>query len=117
MLFRRVSAFVASADHGHAHDPDGPQVRGVLFAAMPLTFIVALAVPGAFGADALLFVLAYSGVRFLHLALYVDAAHRLGFSVHGVETGARVNALVGEVERLTVSKGDRDEPKGDDKRN
>jgi low temperature requirement protein LtrA len=60
----------------NAHDPDGPQVRGVLFAAMPLAFVVALAVPGAFGADALLFVLAYSGVRFLHLALYVDAAHR-----------------------------------------
>jgi low temperature requirement protein LtrA len=60
----------------NAHDPDGPQVRGVLFAAMLLAFVVALAVPGAFGDDALLFVLAYSGVRFLHLGLYVDAARR-----------------------------------------
>src|SRR3954447_16150884 len=60
----------------NAHDPDGPQVRGVLFAAMPLAFVVALAVPGAFGAGALLFVLAYTGVRVLQLALCVVAAHR-----------------------------------------
>jgi low temperature requirement protein LtrA len=60
----------------NAHDPADPRVRAVLFAAMLLTFLVALAVPGAFGDDATLFVLAYAGVRFLHLGLYVDAARK-----------------------------------------
>jgi low temperature requirement protein LtrA len=60
----------------NAHDPGAPHVRGVLFLAMLLTFIVALALPGAFGDDGTFFALAYAGVRFLHLALYVDASRR-----------------------------------------
>src|SRR2546423_14909288 len=60
----------------NAHDPRASHVRGLLFVAMILTFVVALAVPRAFGDDATIFVFAYAAVRFLHLGLYVDAAHR-----------------------------------------
>ncbi|MEY2514701.1 MAG: hypothetical protein QOJ89_2059 [bacterium] len=60
----------------NAHDPADPRVRAALFAAMLLTFAVALAVPEAFGDSATWFVVAYSGVRFLHLGLYVDAARK-----------------------------------------
>lgn len=41
-----------------------------------MIFISGLAIPGAFGADAPLFVTTYAGVRFLHLALYADASRR-----------------------------------------
>jgi low temperature requirement protein LtrA len=68
----------------NAHDPDAPPVRAVLFTAMLLTFLVALAVPGAFEQDATLFVLAYAGVRFLHLGLYVDAARRGNASLSAI---------------------------------
>jgi low temperature requirement protein LtrA len=67
------SAFVWATN---AHDPDHPVVRGVLFAAMVLAFVVALALPEAFGEEATVFVLAYTGVRLLHLGLYVDASRR-----------------------------------------
>jgi low temperature requirement protein LtrA len=67
------SAFVWATN---AHDPDDPLVRGVLFAAIILTFVVALAIPGAFGDEATVFVVAYAGVRFLHLGLYADASRR-----------------------------------------
>jgi low temperature requirement protein LtrA len=67
------SAFVWAMN---AHDPNEPPIRGVLFVAMILTFIVALAVPTAFGADATTFALAYAGVRLLHLGLYVHASRR-----------------------------------------
>jgi low temperature requirement protein LtrA len=60
----------------NAHDPRATHVRGALFLAMLLTFVVALAVPHAFGDDATIFVLAYAAVRFLHLGLYADAARR-----------------------------------------
>lgn len=60
----------------NAHDPNDPPVRAVLFAAMILTFVVALAVPEAFGADATTFALAYAGVRLLHLGLYIHASRR-----------------------------------------
>jgi low temperature requirement protein LtrA len=43
---------------------------------MILTFIVALALPNAFGEEATAFALAYTGVRLLHLGLYVDASRR-----------------------------------------
>jgi low temperature requirement protein LtrA len=60
----------------NAHDPDHPAVRGVLFLAMILAFLVALAVPEAWGKEATLFALAYTGVRLLHLGLYTDASRR-----------------------------------------
>src|SRR5215216_3056072 len=67
------SAFVWATN---ARDPNDLPVRGVLFVAMILTFIVALSLPQAFGQDATVFAVAYAGVRLLHLALYVEASRR-----------------------------------------
>jgi low temperature requirement protein LtrA len=67
------SAFVWAAN---AADPQGLTLRGALVTSMLLIFIVGLAVPQAFGDDATLFAVAYSGVRFIHLALYADASRR-----------------------------------------
>src|SRR5829696_9260158 len=58
------SAFVWATND---HDPNDPPVRGVLFLAMILAFIVALSLPRAFGDGATVFALAYAGVRLLHL--------------------------------------------------
>jgi low temperature requirement protein LtrA len=55
-------------------DPEHGLSRLVVFAAMGAFLIVSLAVPGAFGADALAFALAYGAVRALHLILYLVAA-------------------------------------------
>ena len=68
----------------NAHDPTAPLVRSTMFVAMILTFIVALAVPRAFGDDATIFVLAYAGVRFIHLGLYVDAGRRGNASLSAI---------------------------------
>jgi low temperature requirement protein LtrA len=51
-------------------DPEEGPVRIALFAAMGAMLIVSLAVPDAFGDDALLFACAYALVRAAHLALY-----------------------------------------------
>jgi len=67
------SAFVWMTN---AHDPNDPPVRALLFLAMILTFIVALALPNAFGEDAAVFAVAYAGVRLVHLGLYVEASRR-----------------------------------------
>ena len=67
------SAFVWAAN---AADPDGLTLRGALVASMLMIFIAGLAVPGAFGDHATLFAVSYAGVRFVHLALYVDASRR-----------------------------------------
>jgi low temperature requirement protein LtrA len=85
------SAFVWATN---AHDPNHPTVRAVLFAAMVLVFIVALAVPEAFGAEATVFVLAYAGVRFLHLGLYVDASRRGNASLAAI-AGFAVTVAIG----------------------
>jgi low temperature requirement protein LtrA len=78
----------------NAHDPRATHVRGVLFLAMLLTFIVALAVPRAFGDDATIFVLAYAAVRFLHLGLYVDAARRGNASFSAI-AGFGITVILG----------------------
>jgi low temperature requirement protein LtrA len=67
------SAYVWAAN---AVDPDSSLLRGALVVSMLLIFIVGLAVPQAFGDDATLFAVAYSGVRFIHLGLYADASRR-----------------------------------------
>ena len=43
---------------------------------MAAMLIVALAIPGAFGADATLFAVAYAGVRLVHVVLYTQATRR-----------------------------------------
>src|SRR5919199_1016783 len=85
------SAFVWMTN---AHDPDAPHVRAALFGAMILTFLVALAVPGAWGDEATLFAVAYACVRFVHLALYVDAARRGNASLSAI-AGFSVTVAIG----------------------
>jgi low temperature requirement protein LtrA len=70
-------------------DPEEGGVRVAMFAAMGAMLIASLAVPGAFGADALLFACAYAFVRAAHLVLYALA-------------GRGDADLLGAVERLTV---------------
>ncbi|MGZ6641799.1 MAG: low temperature requirement protein A [Solirubrobacteraceae bacterium] len=59
-------------------DADRDAVRLTIFAAMGAMLLVALATPGAFGADATLFVVAYAVVRGVHLVLYAQAADDAG---------------------------------------
>ncbi len=51
-------------------NPEEGVARLVVFLAMAGMLVVALAIPGAFGEDALLFALAYAVVRGAHIALY-----------------------------------------------
>jgi low temperature requirement protein LtrA len=51
-------------------DPDEGAARIAMFAAMAAMFVVALAVPEAFGANAVIFGVAYLVVRVLHILLY-----------------------------------------------
>jgi low temperature requirement protein LtrA len=54
-------------------DPDEGSARLAVFAAMGAMFVAALAVPQAFGSDAVLFGLAYFTVRVLHIVLFAEA--------------------------------------------
>jgi low temperature requirement protein LtrA len=80
------SAFVWAAN---AQEEQSRMLRACLLVGMVLVFVVGLAVPHAFGSNALLFAVAYALVRFLHLGVYADAARRgnagraaiLGFAV------------------------------------
>jgi low temperature requirement protein LtrA len=65
-------------------DPNDLPVRGVLFVAMILTFIVGLSLPMAFGEEGTVFALAYGGVRFLHFGLYVESSRRGGASLTAI---------------------------------
>ena len=67
------SAFVWAAN---AQAANSRALRAYLLTAPALIFLVGLALPQAFGAEAALFVVAYILVRLLHLALYIDASRR-----------------------------------------
>ena len=67
------SAFVWAAN---AQSEDSPTMQLALLVSLILIFLAGIAVPDAFGAEALLFALTYSGVRLIHLGLYVDASRR-----------------------------------------
>jgi low temperature requirement protein LtrA len=45
--------------------------RAAMIAAMAATLVASLAVPGAFGSEALVFALAYTVVRLLHIVIYI----------------------------------------------
>jgi low temperature requirement protein LtrA len=60
----------------NALEPEEGSVRAGMFAAMAAMLVVALAVPGAFDDDAVLFGLAYLAVRLLQLVLFVIAGKR-----------------------------------------
>ena len=57
-------------------EPEEGAVRVGMFAAMAAMLVVALAVPEAFGSDAVLFGVAYLIVRLLHILLYAIAGKR-----------------------------------------
>jgi low temperature requirement protein LtrA len=59
-------------------DPEEGVVRLVMFAAMAAMLVASLATPHAFGADGLVFALAYTIVRVLHLVLYQTVPSDMG---------------------------------------
>jgi low temperature requirement protein LtrA len=78
-------------------DPEEGAVRLAIFAAMAAFLVCALAVPKAFGSDALLFACAYAAVRAAHIALFLlasqtDAALRK--SVVGLAVSTAVSAAL-----------------------
>jgi low temperature requirement protein LtrA len=85
------SAFVWATN---AQDPDAAVFRGVLLLAMVLIFIDGLALPNAFGSEGTLFAVAYTGVRFLHLGLYVDASRQGNASLAAI-AGFSVTVAIG----------------------
>jgi low temperature requirement protein LtrA len=80
----------------NALEPEEGQVRAGMFGAMAAMLVVALAVPGAFGADAVLFGVAYVLVLLLDLVLYAIAGRRdpdLFRALLGFAPAAMVGAL------------------------
>src|SRR5919202_4521925 len=91
------SAFVWATN---AEDPDSRVFRAVLLLATVLIFVVGLALPRAFGTEGTVFAVAYAGVRFLHLALYVDASRRGSASLGAI---GGLSATVGTGMALLVA--------------
>jgi low temperature requirement protein LtrA len=87
-------AWAAFAWATNAQDPEAAMFRGVLFLATILIFIAGLALPHAFGRDGTVFAVTYAGVRFLHLALYVDASRRGNASMSAI-AGFSVTVAIG----------------------
>jgi len=65
-------------------DPEEGAVRLAMFAAMAAFLVCALCVPGAFGAEALLFACAYAGVRAAHIVLFMLASREDSALRHSV---------------------------------
>jgi low temperature requirement protein LtrA len=85
------SAFVWAAN---AQATGSRTLRAYLLMSTVLIFVVGLALPQAFGREALLFTIAYAVVRFLHLALYVDAS-RAGNASWSAIAGFGTTVIVG----------------------
>jgi low temperature requirement protein LtrA len=80
-------------------DPEEGSVRLVMFAAMTALLVAALCVPGAFGADGLLFACAYGIVRAAHIVLFTmasrdDAGLRRSVAGLAVSTAIGVGLLL-----------------------
>jgi len=58
----------------NAIDPDEGSARLAVLGAMAAMFMAALAVPGAFGDDGVLFGVAYLAVRVMHIVLFAEAS-------------------------------------------
>src|SRR3954470_21514925 len=74
-------------------DPEEGAVRFAIFAAMAALLVVALCVPESFGDSRMLFAVAYAGVRFGQIALFVLASRdepALRSSVKGLAGGTAV---------------------------
>jgi low temperature requirement protein LtrA len=81
-------------------DPEEGVVRIAMFGAMAAFLIAALCVPGAFGDSALIFALAYAGVRIAHIVLFVissrdDQNLRASVIALAISTAIGVGLLVG----------------------
>jgi low temperature requirement protein LtrA len=85
------SAFVWATN---AQDPETTFFRAVLLLATLFIFITGVAVPHAFGQNAVLFAGSYAAVRFLHLGLYIDASRRGNASLRAM-AGFFVTVLIG----------------------
>jgi low temperature requirement protein LtrA len=85
------SAFVWAAN---AEPTESDVLRNCLLAGTVLIFISGLAVPRAFGTESLLFAATYAAVRFLHLAVYVDASRR-GNASRSAIAGFAVTVVIG----------------------
>jgi low temperature requirement protein LtrA len=78
-------------------NPEEGTVRLVIFAAMAAFLVAALCVPGAFGADALLFACAYAAVRTAHIVLFMLASRNdaeLRHSVLGLAASTAVGVAL-----------------------
>jgi low temperature requirement protein LtrA len=84
------SAWVWAAN---AQAAASPMLRFCLLAASISIFISGLSIPHAFGGEGTLFALTYAIVRFLHLAVYVDASKR---------GNAKWSSMVGFVITITI---------------
>ncbi len=76
-------------------DPEEGSVRLAMFAAMAAFLVAALCVPGAFGAEALLFACAYAAVRAAHIVLFMLASRedeQLRHSVLGLAVSTAIGA-------------------------
>ena len=85
------SAFVWAAN---AQSGESGTMRSCLLAGTVLIFIAGLALPQAFGREGILFAVAYTLVRLLHLALYVEAS-RQGHASRSAIVGFAVTVLIG----------------------
>jgi low temperature requirement protein LtrA len=85
------SAFVWAAN---AQAPDSRSLRLCLLVSTAFIFIAGLAIPQAFGAEGLLFAIAYAVVRFLHLVLYADASRR-GNAAWSAIAGFAITVAIG----------------------
>jgi low temperature requirement protein LtrA len=75
-------------------DPEEGTVRLAMFAAMAALLVAALAVPGAFGTEALLFACAYGAVRTAHIVLFSIASRNDAALRHSV-IGLAITTAIG----------------------
>jgi low temperature requirement protein LtrA len=87
------SAYVWAAN---AQSATSPTLRACLLVSSVSIFITGLSIPHAFGTEATLFAVSYAIVRFLHLALYIDASKR-GNASRSSMVGFMVTIIIGMV--------------------
>jgi len=85
------SAYVWAAN---AQDPGSPTLRGCLLVSSVSIFVAGLSVPHVFDSEGTLFAVSYAIVRFLHLALYVDAS-RQGNAAWSAIAGFAMTVTIG----------------------
>jgi low temperature requirement protein LtrA len=71
----------------NAIDPEEGSTRLAMFASMGAMLLAALAVPGAFGDDALLFGIAYFVARVLHVVLFAEASDSVDIRQAAIRLG------------------------------